>query len=68
MLITFYSGVVSMGAIDASDEFELKIPELSRVEKVPSRAKLGHFNFRAEAKLTICTMINSFFSPKLVFS
>ena len=45
----------------ASDEFELKLPELSRAEKVPSRAKLGHFNFRAETKLTICISISSKF-------
>jgi hypothetical protein len=35
-----------------SDEFELKFPELSRAEKVPSRPELGHFIFRAETRLT----------------
>ena len=40
-----------------SDEFELKYPELSRAEKVLSRA--GPFQFRAETELTICISISS---------
>ena len=39
-----------------SDEFELKFPELSRVE-------LGHLNFQAETELTLCTSIRSKFLP-----
>ena len=45
----------------SSDEFELKFPELSR-------AKLGHLNFRAETKLTLCTSIRCKFLPHRKFS
>ena len=35
-----------------SDEPELEFSGSSRAMKVPSQAKLGHFNFRAETELT----------------
>jgi hypothetical protein len=38
--------------IFGGDEFELEFSSSSRAMKVPSRAELGHFNFRAETKLT----------------
>ena len=34
-----------------SDEPELEFSSSSRAMKVPSRAELGHFNFRAETEL-----------------
>ena len=45
----------------SSDEFMLRFPELSQAQKVPSRAELGHFNFRAETKGTLCMSISSNF-------
>ena len=33
----------------------------------PSRAELGHFKFRAETELSICMVIKSFFSSRLIF-
>ena len=52
----------------SSDEFELKFFGSSEpwAGKVPSRAELGHFNFRAETELTIlriCMSKNSDFVP-----
>ena len=48
----------------SSDEFELKFSGSGRAERVPSRAELGHFNFRAETELTksskILTLIINF--------
>ena len=38
-----------------SDEFELKFSELSQAKLKGFRAELGHFNFRAETELTICS-------------
>ena len=35
----------------SSDEPELEFSGSSRARKVPSRAELGHFNFRAETEL-----------------
>ena len=40
----------------SSDEFELEFPSSSLAIKVPSRAKLGHFNFSAETELIILTI------------
>ena len=45
----------------SSDEFELKFPELIRAKLERFRAELGHFNFRAETELTICTSVSSKF-------
>ena len=44
-----------------SVEFKLKFLNLSRAERVLSRGKLGHFNFRADIELTICMSISSKF-------
>jgi hypothetical protein len=41
-----------------SDEFELEFSGSSQAVKVPSRAELGHSNFRAETKLTIWKQIS----------
>ena len=41
--------------------FELKFPKLSWAVVKGSRAKLGHFNIRAETELRICISINSKF-------
>ena len=45
-----------------SDEFELKFPELSRAERLSSRA--GHFNFRAETELDFFLIHKAFLSLK----
>jgi hypothetical protein len=52
--------------VPTSDEFELKVPELSRAGKVASRAKpsLGISIF----ELIICTSIRSKFLPQRKFS
>ena len=39
--------------IITSDEPKPEFSSASRAMKVPSRAKLGHFNFRAETELRI---------------
>ena len=39
-----------------SDEPEPEFSSSSRAMKVPSRAELGHFNFRAETELTSDSM------------
>ena len=39
-----------------SDEPELEFSGSSQAMKVPSRAELGHFNFRAETELTSDSM------------
>ena len=43
--------------LTGSDESELEYSGSSRAVKVPSRAELGHSNFRAETELTIWKQI-----------
>ncbi len=50
-------GVKNSGWVTSRDEFELEFSSSSRAMKVPSRAELGHFNFRAETELTILTIV-----------
>ena len=41
-----------ISGVGDSNAFELKFSGSSRAERVPNRAELGHFNFRAETELT----------------
>ena len=52
--------------ITTSDEPELEFSGSSRARKIPSQAKLGHFNFRAETELNQ-NFITHFF-PKFLLS
>ena len=51
---------VAAAQVNNSDEPELEFSGSSRAMKVPSRAELGHFNFRAETELNR-KFFNSFF-------
>ena len=55
------SEILSNSTIFSRDEFELEFFRLKRARavKFPSRAELGHFNFRDETKLTILTICMS---------
>ena len=45
--------------VHSSDEFELEFFSSSQAMKVPSQAKLGHFNLQAETELKILTICMS---------
>ena len=50
-----------MHYISIKNEFELKFPKLSPAVPNEFLAKLGHFNFQAKFRLTICVSISSKF-------
>ena len=52
-MVREYLGILPLTLIVLPDEFKLEFSGLGKPMKEPSRAKLGHFNFRAETKLKI---------------
>ena len=52
-MVREYLGILPLTFIVLPDEFKLQLSGLGKPMKEPSRAKLGHFNFRAETKLKI---------------
>ena len=68
-----WSSNLRISPLSSSDEPELEFSGSSRAIKVPNRAELGHFNFRAENELTIPTikksqiLFNSFFPQSFYY-